>query len=62
MSIVFGWYVVDGFVVKVFNIVCYFWSISCIGYFNNRIINSVLFGYSVYVKVDICNLEVLGEV
>lgn len=34
---------------------------SCIGYFNNRTINSVPSGYSAHAKVDICNLEVLGE-
>uniref|UniRef100_K1PYD9 CUB and sushi domain-containing protein 3 n=1 Tax=Magallana gigas TaxID=29159 RepID=K1PYD9_MAGGI len=33
---------------------------SCIGYFNNRTINSVPSGYSAHAKVDICNLEVLG--
>lgn len=34
---------------------------SCIGYFNNRTLNSVPSGYSAHAKVDICNLEVLGE-
>lgn len=33
----------------------------CIGYRNNRTINSVPPGYSTDAKADICNLEVLGE-